>query len=101
MNHNLDLESLSSVLHEGQLNFCEAKPPNHSKRFQVYQSLNFQPHFFPFKCTKLPHINVNKPRTTAFTGFEELGSFFNHFWAVRVFVVEGRAGFQNREDIDV
>lgn len=81
MNLDLDLETL---LHEGQLNFCEAKPPYHSKICQVYQSSNLQPHFIPFKCAKLPHINLNEVRTTAFNGFEKLESFFNLFWIVRV-----------------
>lgn len=82
MNLDLDLESL---LHEGQLNFCEAKPPYHSKICQVYQSSNLQPHFVPFKSAKMPHINLNELRTTAFNRIEKLESFFNLFWIVRVF----------------
>lgn len=76
MSLDLDLESLSSLLHEGQLNFCEAKPPYQSKVCQVYQSSNLQPHFIPFKCAKLPHVNLNKLRTTAFNSFGKLESSF-------------------------
>lgn len=82
MNLDLDLESLFSLLQEGQLNFCEAKPPYPSKICQVYQSTTFQLYFIPLQCAKLPHINLNKLRTTA---LEKIESFFNQFWVVRGF----------------